>query len=343
MAQNAYSLIERDHLHFKLTPISIRELLFIQDAPCEILGIENGLFKPILHKNSFINKQIIKDLIEKGQIHLFVKLHDRPKLIEYIQNSLTQTTRTLSLGNPLEKGKLLLNLITLHLGFLYRNPTDDDLLKVQHQVVKNCAYFLISKPEIHEALFHSFVAQKHHYIYAQPIISSLFLLGFLKFSHLYSDKEIEDLFVTSYFKDIGMAIIPIEKYDLDRLNDRDKVLMNSHPQYSVELLRGRLALSPNHLTIVENHHSFSLLKDDFSTEIIGPKSDQVIAGFETMIVTLMDIMGAMLAGRPYRKASNLFEALDLVKMLIGNQYQQEFRLIVSYFKVLFQNKPPKGE
>lgn len=338
MQQNAYSLIEKDHLHFKLTPISIRELLFIQDAPCEILGIENGLFKPILHKNSFINKQIIKDLIEKGKIHLFVYHQDRPKIIEYIQNSLVQTTRTLSLGNALDKAKLLLNLMTLHLGFLYRNPTDDDLLKTQHQVVKNCAYFLLSKPEIHEALFHHFVAQKHHYVYAQPMISSLFLLGFLKFSHLYSDKEIEDLFVTSYFKDLGMSVIPIEKYDLDKLNQKDKDLMTAHPQYSVELLRGRIPLTPNHQAIIENHHSFSLLKDDFSTEIIGPKKDQVIAGFETMVITLMDIMGAMLSGRPYRKASNLFEALDLIKMLIGNQYQQEFRLIVSYFKILFQSK-----
>lgn len=340
MYQNAYSLIEKDYLHFKLAPISIRELLFIQDAPCEILGIEKGLFKPILHKNSFINKQIIKDLIEKGQIHLFVAHQDRQKLIEYNQNSLTQVTRTLSQGNPLEKGKLLFNLMTLHLSFLYRSPTDDDLLKLQHQVVKNCAYFLLSKPEVHEALFHYYVAQKHHYIYAQPLISSLFLLGFLKYSHLYADKEIEDLFVTSYFKDIGMSIIPVEKYDLDKLNERDKELMNKHTEYSVELLKGRVQLSPNHLAIIENHHSFSLLKDDFSTEIIGPKNQQVIAGFETMVVTLMDIMGAMLAGRPYRKATNLFEALDLIKMLIGNQHQQEFRMIVSYFKILFQSKSP---
>ena len=338
MRQSAYSLILKDHLHFKLTPISVRELLFIQDAPCEILGIENGLFKPILHKNSFINKQIIKDLIEKGQIHLFVAHQDRRKMIEYIQNSMTQVTRTLSQGQPLEKGKTLLNLMTLHLGFLYRWPTDDDLLKTQHQVVKNCAYFLLSRPEIHEALYHSYIAQKHHYVYAQPIISSLFLLGFLKYSHLYSDKEIEDLFVTSYFKDIGMAIIPVEKYDLNRLNDRDRELMAMHPQHSVEMLRGRLLLSPNHLQIIENHHSFSLLKDDFSTEIIGPKNQQVLAGFETMIVTLMDIMAAMLAGRPFRKASNLFESLDMVKMLIGNQYQQEFRMVVSYFKLLFQSK-----
>lgn len=138
------------------------------------------------------------------------------------QENLTSVTRSLSIGDPLEKARLQTNLLTLNMGYLYEDPTDDNNLNLQVQSAKNLAVFLFNKPQIHEALYKEFIKQGHHYIFAQPFLSTLFLLGVMKNSRLYIDKDIELFFLTSYFKDIGMSAVPVEKYNDDHLTDEDK-------------------------------------------------------------------------------------------------------------------------
>jgi hypothetical protein len=337
LEKTAYAAIQHNWLVYKLTPISIRELLFMTDTPCDIYAVEDGLFRRILARNSFINKDVIRELIDKGRVHLFVKHEDRGKFIAYIQNSLTSITRSLSAGNPLEKGRRLMALLSLHMAFVYQHPTNDDYLKLQHQAAKNLAYFLMGKVDLHAPLFHEYMKQKNHYIFAQPMISSLFVLGLMKHGQLYSDKEIENLFLASYFKDVGMCSIPVERYDLGQLTENDKLLMNDHAPHSVTILKGRIPLPQSHLAIIENHHAFSLLKGE-DGEYSTPHNSDVVIGFETLVVNIMDVVSAMITGRPYRKAQNLYEALELVRALIADKHPQEFRLIVSYFKNFFLNQ-----
>jgi len=331
--------LAKNQLTLQLIPISIRELLFISTAPCDIYGLKNGEFIRTLRRGVFTNKPLLKDLISRGQVHLFVKRKSRHLIIEAVQKNLLQVTRSLSVGNPQEKGRMQMNLLTINMGYLYQNPTDDGILKLQHQCAKNLAYFLLNRVSLLEPLQKDFIKQKHHFVYSQPLIASVFLLGLMKYSQLYSDQEIENLFITSYFKDIGMCSIPAEKYDQDNLTEGEKVLLSQHADHSVQILKGRLPLSPNHLAIIKHHHSFSLLTNELHLDLSKKQSDgELIAGFETMLVTVMDIISAMITGRPFRPPTKLFESLDLIKILIADQYPQEFRLIVSYFKSFFYDK-----
>ncbi len=330
------SSLLKNRLTYQLIPISIRELLFLSTAPCDIYGVRNKIFYRALRKGVFTNKELLRELIAKGQIFLFVNSADRPLIVQTVQKNLLQVTRSLSLGNALEKGKAQMNLLTINMGYLYQNPTDDMILKLQHQCAKNLAYFLLNKIDLLEPLQREFIKQKHHFVLAQPLIASVFLLGLMKYSQLYSDQEIENLFITSYFKDIGMSAIPAEKYDQDDLSEKEKEVLSAHAQNSVQILKGRLPLSPNHLSIIEHHHTFSLLTNKLQLNLKDKqKEGELIAGFETMLVTVMDIISAMITGRPFRKPTKIFESLDLVKILIADQYPQEFRLIVSYFKNFF--------
>ena len=335
-AQNPFHSLTQNHLTLQLTPISIRELLFISTAPCDIYGLKDGLFHRTLRRGVFTNKPLLTDLIKKGQVHLFVKRSERQLIVDSVQKNLLQVTRSLSVGNSLEKGKLQMNLMTINMGYLYRDPTDDSILKLQHQCGKNFAYFLLNHLDLIDPLQKEFIKQKHHFVYAQPLIASVFLLGLMKYSQLYNDQEVENLFITSYFKDIGMSAIPIEKYDQESLSEDERVLLSKHAEHSVQILKGRLPLNPNHLSIIEHHHTFSLLSNDLHLDLRAKQSEgELIAGFETMLVTVMDVISAMITGRPYRKPTKLFESLDLIKILIADQYPQEFRLIVSYFKSFF--------
>lgn len=337
-ASQSFMLLERNHLAFQLTPISVRELLFIADLPCDVYSVDDGVFRLILKRRSYINKEVIKDLIQQGKYELYIAHSERESLIHYQQDNLRKVTRSLSVGDPLEKGKKILNLLTINMEYLYRDPTNDETLNLQYQSAKNLAAFLSANVDLHEPLYRNYLQMKHHFIFAQPLLSSLFLLGVLKLSHLFTAKDIESLFITSYFKDIGMSAIPTEKYDQLKLEDDEKKLLSRHPQHSVNILQGRIPLGPQYLTIIENHHSFSLLAKDLDYFSPAGAQGEIVAGFETTLVCVMDVIAAMISGRPFRTASNLFDALELVKALVAEQYPQEFKMIVTYFKNFFFKK-----
>ena len=333
--KNPFHILEQNSLNFKLTSISFREIFFITHTPCDIFAQVDGLLKIILPKNTELSSALLKDLLQKRLANLFVIEEERGSLRFAQQENLRNVTRSLSIGDPLEKARLQTNLLTLNLGYLYEDPTDDNLLSLQVQSAKNLATFLYNKPQIHEALFKEFIKQGHHYIFAQPFLSTLFLLGVMKNSRLYNDKDIELFFLTSYLKDIGMSAIPVEKYNQIELDDEDKILLASHPQLSVNILRNRVPLPPNHLKIIENHHIYSTLTHHYN---LADKDDpNSIYGFETMMISVMDTIAAMITDRPFRKSESIFKSLDLIRLLISEQYPQEFKLIVIYFKNFFRS------
>ncbi len=333
--KNPFELIEQNSLSFKLTPIAFREIFFIPESPCAIYAHQDGLLKVVIGPKTELTNNLLKDLLQKKLANLFVLEEDREKLRLAQQENLRNVIRSLSIGNPLEKAKMVSNLLAINLVYLYEEPTNDELLNLQFQSAKNFSTFLFNRPQVHEALLKEFLKQKHHFIFAQPFISTLLLLGVLKNSRLYVDKDIELFFITSYLKDIGMSAIPTEKYNQENLEEHDKILLASHPDLSVNILKGRIPLPPNHLKIIENHHIYSTLTNKLN---LGPTDSQGnIFGFETMMISVMDTIAAMTTDRPFRKAESLFKALDLVKLLIGEQYPQEFKLIVYYFKNFYKS------
>lgn len=333
--KNPFKILEQNALSFKLTSIAFREVFFIAEAPCDIYAQIDGLFKIVIYKNSEINNFLLKEILQKKISNLFVMDEDRLLLRAAQQENLRNVTRSLSIGDPLTKATLQANLLTLNLGYLYEDPTNDSLLGLQVQSARNLATFLYNKPQIHEELYRGFINQGHHYIYAQPFLSTLFTMGVMKNSQMYTDKDIELFFLTSYLKDIGMSAIPVEKYNDENLTEEDKLLLASHPQLSVKILKGRIPLPPNHLKIIENHHIYSTLTRMY--QLAAKDDPNSIFGFETMIISTMDTVAAMITDRPFRSRETLFKSLDIIRLLISEQYPQEFKLIVVYFKNFFRN------
>jgi len=218
--------------------------------------------------------------------------------------------------------------MTLNMMYMYEDPTNDETLNLQYQATKNLSSFLLENQEVLPKLFSEYIKSNHHYIYAQPIVSSLFLIGVLKYSHRFSNKEIETLFITSLFKDIGMSALSEEKYNKKELKGKDKDLLASHPQLSANILAGRIPLGPSYLKIIERHH-------DKNNESVDEKGG-VLFGVETHLIRIMDIIAAMITGRPYCPPCNIFEALELTKNQISDQYPQEFKTIVNYFRSFFK-------
>lgn len=328
-----FTAICHNSLPLRLTPLSIRELFFLQKIPCNIYGLDEGLFTIVLKEKAVMNKDTLKDLVFKKQVTLFAKKDEYKKIIESHQNNLRNVSRSLSIGDPLVNCKKHMNLLTINLQYLLANPIDDDLLNLQFQSVTNLSAFLMNNIGLHKSIYEEYLKQKHYYVFAQPLISSLFLLGVLKQSLVISNKEIESLFLTSYFKDVGMSTIPISVYDKKDLSEAEKEILMKHPATSIKILSGRVSIGTPYLKIIEQHHSISLLESEQAGP--PPKNPPLLRGFETMMVLVMDLISAMISDRPYRKKTTLFDALELVKSHISDKYPQEFRLMVVYFKQFF--------
>ncbi|MGB0452244.1 MAG: HD-GYP domain-containing protein [Bacteriovoracaceae bacterium] len=329
----AFKALFQNNLSYKLVPLPLREIFYIETVPCDVYGISDGLFELLIEKNTEVEKELLVNLVGGGHKSIFVHQDEAELFVKLQQDNLRNISRSLSIGNPIEKSRQFLGLLSVNLAYLYKDPTNKELLELQHQCVLNFSKFLSENIKLQGQIFEEYLKQKHHYIYAQPLLSSLFLFGILKQTKLYSDKEIEALFVTSYFKDIGMSAIPEEKYEQDKLSEADKEIFKDHPLHSVELLSGKLGFSKDKLKIIENHHVFSLLANDGNLD--DKETDLMMYGIETMLVTITDIIAAMITERPYRPATNLFDALHLVRQLISDQYSQEFKLLVTYFKNFF--------
>ena len=229
--------------------------------------------------------------------------------------------------------------MSLNLGGLYQNPHNDDLLMVQYQSTQNLSKFLLDNKKFLPAFYQNLMKENFHFTLTQPMLASLLLLSFLQATHLFHEREIENLFMASYLKDIGFSMIPDMKYDLKNPTTRDQRLFADHADFSYDLLEGRLPISKNYLTIIKHHH---FLNDRIKSFVgkepkVAYRDPDVILGLESTLVAVFDILVAMTSERPYRKSMPLFQSLEVIKRLMADDYPQEFKALVVFLKNFFRN------
>lgn len=323
-------VILQQALAAQMVEILPQELAVLGELPCDVYLYTKGIFKIAFPKTSKVNPAILNRL--PPPTLCFIVQSDLPLFMEGLTNCLRLATRALSMGDPIVKGPAALDIITRHLKYVYRYPTNDELLRQHFLCLKNLIGFLAENHGLIKDMANAYNEQHHYYLWAQPIMSSLLLISILKSMQLISAKEVEDLFLTSYFKDIGMSFFPPHKFDQEKLTRQEKDLLATHPQHSLEILNKRLSFGPAQMRIIEFHHAYA----GITAEYTNPQLDQQILGFETMIISMMDIIAAMITPRPYRSALPIYDALHLVKYLIADQYPSEFRMMVGHFHQFFK-------
>ncbi len=337
--QSLDSFTEQHRLGLKLRPIMVGELHLAKSLDQPVFIFKGGVFMPVIAAGSAPSKESIHALIKNSIREVFVYREDLKEIKKNLETALIKVTRSLSVGDPLENGTRDLKLISLNLNGLYQNPHDDELLMLQFQSSQNLSKFLIEQKKHLPAFYQNLLKENFHFTLSQPMLSSLLLLSFLQATHLFHEREIENLFLASYLKDLGFAMIPDNKYDIKSLTPKDQDLFADHADFSFDLLDGRLPLSKNYLTIIKHHH---FLNDKIKV-IVGktvrsaPDDSDVIHGLESTLVAVFDIIVAMTSERPYRKGMPLFQTLEVVRKLMADDYPQEFKAIVIFLKNFFRN------
>jgi hypothetical protein len=322
-----------------LKSILVGELYLARKLLHPVYIHKDGMFFPVIPEGSVPTKDQINGLIKSAHREVYVFADDLLEIKGNLETALIKITRSLSVGDPMENGTKDLKLLSLNLSGLYQNPHNDELLMLQFQSSQNLSKFLMENKKHQPYLFQNLMRENFHFTLSQPMLSSVLLLSFLQAIHLFHDKEIENLFLTSYLKDIGISMIPDMKYDLKTLTPRDKELFANHADFSFDLLEGRVPLSKNYLNIIKHHH---FLNDRMKGMVGGKdrKSDsdpEMIMGIESTLVAVFDILVAMTNERPYRKGQSLFQSLEVIKKMMADDYPQEFKALVIFLKQFFKN------
>jgi HD-GYP domain-containing protein (c-di-GMP phosphodiesterase class II) len=213
------------------------------------------------------------------------------------------------------------HLLSVQMSNLYQDPYNDDMLNSQFRSSKSLGAFLLNNKSIHKTLYNNITKQGHHYTVSQPLLTSILLLSFMQNLGSFNEKEIQNFFCVSYFRDIGMSLIPKEKYDTDKLTKEDEINLENHGKYSVEILKNRLSINLNYLNLINEHHFLDNERDT-----------NIVAGVESTIFCIIDMIVAMISKRPYRDEMSLFEALGKIRDLIADDYPYEYKALVIYLK-----------
>lgn len=331
----AETYLEKNRLALKLKPIFVGHLSIADALRMSAYSFVNGSFHRVLLPNEGISIDFIKNYARDISTEIYIHEEDFTELNEQLSDKLVKLTRSLSIGDPQKNGARHAHLLSLQMASLYKDPFNDELLSSQFQSGQNLSNLLINNREIHKSLYQTITRQGHHYTIAQPLLSSILLLSFIQSTGLFSEKEAQNLFMTSYFKDIGMSFIPREKFELADLNDFDKKIFSEHSENSMKILEGRVPLSANQLELIKNHHFLNYKIQALAANRKYAPEDQLVAGLESAMLSAIDILVAMTNDRPYRKGTSVFTALELLKRVLSDEHPQEFKNLVIFLRQFF--------
>lgn len=326
------SPIETNRLNLRLRPIFIGQLIIMDSLGHPAYAYEEGMFRVVLEPNEGITSNFINHYAINHDKDIFILEEDFIELNSRLKDQLTKLTRSLSIGNIEKNATKQVNLLTMQMANLYNDPYNDELLTNQFQNSKNLGILLYNNKEIQKNIYHNLSKQKYHYTHKQPLLTSIMLLSYLQNLNLFSESEVQTLFLTSYFKDIGMSFIPREKFELAVLSDFDKKLFSEHAENSMKILEGRVPMNQTQLNIIKNHHYLNYKIQSMARGEDVIPDEEYLSGIESSLLASIDILVAMTTDRPYRKAITSFKALELLKKVLSDEYPQEFKALVFFLK-----------
>jgi len=324
--------VQMNRLNLNLQPIFIGQLFIVEALHHPAYYYQGNEYIQVLGSDEGINPNFISDFAQNYSTEIFVHDEDFDYINSKLKDELTKLTRSLSIGNIKKNAIKQTNYLSMQMENLYKDPFNDETLTSQFQNSKNLSALLIGNKDIHKAVFENIKKSKYHYTHTQPLLSSVLLLSFAQSLNLFNNNELEELFLTSYFKDIGMSFIPREKFEQSHLNEFDKILFAKHVENSMLLLEGRVPFKSNHLNLIKNHHFLNYKIQALVSDQSAPVPTKFLIGVESILLSSIDVLVAMISDRPYREPVTSFEALALLKDVISDEYPQEFRSMVIYIK-----------
>lgn len=123
-----------------------------------------------------------------------------------------------------------------------------------------------------------------------------------------SPNDKEDIMVASYLHDIGETQLPHRFFTQSQLTDRDKELLNKHPQIGVNLLGE--TINEHTREMILSHH----------IDVNGVGYGEGIPDKCGEIVRVADIYTALMSPRIYRRSYSLFETISVMDKMADRKH-----------------------
>jgi putative nucleotidyltransferase with HDIG domain len=141
--------------------------------------------------------------------------------------------------------------------------------------------------------------------------------------------DIERLYTSAMFHDIGKATIPLKILDKPgRLDAEERAIIETHPVLGYDVLKGNENISDEVLDAVRHHHEYldgSGYPDGLCAESI---CDLV------RVLTISDIFAALIEARPYKATMSRADAYDI----LGGMTDKLEKPLVTAFKEVALNR-----
>lgn len=318
-------------LNFKLVPVPLASLLFVEQTPSDIYCYYTGKLIKVISQGEVIDVDSLKRILARGIKKAFIYPDLQDSIQKKLSDRLVTHSRGLSMGDPVQNSIKHANLLAYHLDYLIKSPNDDELLSTQFQTTHNFGNFLTENTIIQETVYKDYRKQPAEYRLAHPLLCSIFLLSFIQDAKIYTKNEVHNMFTTCYFKDFGTNVLNPEYPDFLRQN-----LNKYNADYSIEILNGRVPLNKPYINIIKKYQEFnnklySALEKEENT--IGESSS--FYGLSSTLFNSVELIISTLNRQEMQDNYGLFQVLELLKNSIADEYSQEFKLLVQFTKDFF--------
>jgi putative nucleotidyltransferase with HDIG domain len=124
--------------------------------------------------------------------------------------------------------------------------------------------------------------------------------------------DIERLYSAAMFHDIGKATIPLAVLDKPgRLDQRERVLIETHPVAGYNVLKETAGVSPEILDAVRHHHEY-LDGSGYPDALCAERISDVVR-----ILTISDIFAALIEHRTYKLTMSREKAYEILQGMNG--------------------------
>jgi len=131
------------------------------------------------------------------------------------------------------------------------------------------------------------------------------------------DKQLEILKFSSLIHDLGKIVIPASILSRPgKLSDIEMEMIKSHPVEAFEILKKNNSMESYRKIIIQHHERIN-----GSGYPLGIKGDKIL--IEAKILSVADVVEAMMSHRPYRPALGLKAALDEITQNKGILYESK--------------------
>ncbi len=273
------------------------------------LQVVPGKFVKYREQGLPFDASVRKRLKENKHTHIYIRTGDGVRFQKYLEENLHRVLNDPRRQNT-EKTQILYSTTTYTIKTLLANPRAREAVVNSKAVVELAVEYIFSQPKALRQIID--ISEMDYYTYTHSVHVMTFTIALAKRLGWASDKELFELGCGGLFHDVGKSFVDPEILNKNGpLTDEEFEHLKKHPEYGYKALRQTDEVSERILMPVLRHHE-RLDGHGYPSHLSEVSIEPAVR-----IVSVADMYDALTTRRVYRDAYLAFDALQIMKELVG--------------------------